>query len=234
VELTRQRELLERIIGFQNSGSDPMADAVMTQPADRYVRADHFQREQSVLFSSLPLVVGASDDVRSPGDFFADDLSGRPLLIVRGDDGVLRGFHNSCGHRGASVESRDTGCSRRFTCPYHAWSYDNLGVLVSIPNDDGFADLDRSTRSLVELPVEERHGLVWAVPNAGPNETIDVGSFLGWGFAPFTGGVLSYIDMVGTKDFVAECEKLAQECGPRFAPPALLRDMAAKGKGFYQ
>ena len=179
MELTRQRELLERIIGFQNSGSDPMADAVMTQPADRYVRADHFQREQSVLFSSLPLVVGASDDVRSPGDFFADDLSGRPLLIVRGDDGVLRGFHNSCGHRGASVESRDTGCSRRFTCPYHAWSYDNLGVLVSIPNDDGFADLDRSTRSLVELPVEERHGLVWAVPNAGPNETIDVGSFLG-------------------------------------------------------
>ena len=62
----------------------------------------------------------------------------------------------------------------------------------------------------------------------------DVGSILGWGFAPFTGGVLSYIDMVGTKAFVAECETLAKECGPRFAPPALLRDMAAKGKGFYQ
>ena len=62
----------------------------------------------------------------------------------------------------------------------------------------------------------------------------DVGSILGWGFAPFTGGVLSYIDMVGTKTFVAECEVLAEECGPRFAPPALLREMAAKGKGFYQ
>ncbi len=62
----------------------------------------------------------------------------------------------------------------------------------------------------------------------------DVGSILGWGFAPFTGGVLSYIDMVGAKAFVDECEALAEECGPRFTPPALLRDMAAKGKGFYQ
>ena len=73
----------------------------------------------------------------------------------------------------------------------------------------------------------------WEKDGVVPREA-DVGSILGWGFAPFTGGVLSYIDMVGTKDFVAECEKLAQECGPRFAPPALLRDMAAKGKGFYQ
>ncbi|MHA1536130.1 MAG: 3-hydroxyacyl-CoA dehydrogenase NAD-binding domain-containing protein [Alphaproteobacteria bacterium] len=62
----------------------------------------------------------------------------------------------------------------------------------------------------------------------------DVGSILGWGFAPFTGGVLSYIDMVGSKEFVAECDVLAQEFGPRFTPPALLREMAAKGKGFYQ
>ena len=61
----------------------------------------------------------------------------------------------------------------------------------------------------------------------------DVGSILGFGFAPFTGGALSYIDGLGAKRFVAICDKLAGECGPRFAVPALLRDMAAKGETFY-
>eukprot|EP01037_Dinobryon_pediforme_P007002 gene7002-7071_t len=61
----------------------------------------------------------------------------------------------------------------------------------------------------------------------------DVGSILGFGFAPFTGGTLSYIDGMGTKAFVALCEKLAAKHGARFAPNALLRDMAAKGETFY-
>ena len=61
----------------------------------------------------------------------------------------------------------------------------------------------------------------------------DVGSILGWGFAPFTGGVLSYVDMVGSKVFVAECEDLAKRVGDRFEPPALLRDMAKKDAAFY-
>jgi 3-hydroxyacyl-CoA dehydrogenase/enoyl-CoA hydratase/3-hydroxybutyryl-CoA epimerase len=61
----------------------------------------------------------------------------------------------------------------------------------------------------------------------------DVGSILGFGFAPFTGGTLSYIDMMGTKKFVAMCEKLAAKHGPRFAPSPLLTEMAAKGESFY-
>jgi 3-hydroxyacyl-CoA dehydrogenase/enoyl-CoA hydratase/3-hydroxybutyryl-CoA epimerase len=61
----------------------------------------------------------------------------------------------------------------------------------------------------------------------------DVGAILGWGFAPWTGGPLSLIDTVGASSFVATCDVLAAECGPRFSPPALLRDMAAKGETFY-
>lgn len=61
----------------------------------------------------------------------------------------------------------------------------------------------------------------------------DVGSIVGFGFAPFTGGTLSYIDFMGVKNFVALCDKLAAKHGPRFAPPQLLRDMAAKGETFY-
>ncbi|MDO9412480.1 MAG: 3-hydroxyacyl-CoA dehydrogenase NAD-binding domain-containing protein [Pseudolabrys sp.] len=61
----------------------------------------------------------------------------------------------------------------------------------------------------------------------------DVGSILGFGFAPFTGGTLSYIDMMGTKKFVALCKKLEAKFGPRFTPPKLLIEMAEKGETFY-
>ena len=61
----------------------------------------------------------------------------------------------------------------------------------------------------------------------------DVGSIMGWGFPPFRGGVLSLVDTIGIEDFVAECDRLAQAHGARFSPPKLLRDMAAKGEGFY-
>jgi 3-hydroxyacyl-CoA dehydrogenase/enoyl-CoA hydratase/3-hydroxybutyryl-CoA epimerase len=61
----------------------------------------------------------------------------------------------------------------------------------------------------------------------------DVGSILGFGFAPFSGGTLSYIDMMGTRAFVDLCKRLEKKCGPRFRPSKLLRDMAARGDTFY-
>lgn len=61
----------------------------------------------------------------------------------------------------------------------------------------------------------------------------DLGSIFGWGFPPFTGGTLSYIDGRGAERFVRDCDALAQKYGERFAPPPLLRDMAAKGERFH-
>lgn len=62
----------------------------------------------------------------------------------------------------------------------------------------------------------------------------DVGSILGWGFAPFMGGTISQIHTVGVAPFVDECRKLAKAHGERFAPPKLLLDMAKKGEAFYE
>jgi 3-hydroxyacyl-CoA dehydrogenase / enoyl-CoA hydratase / 3-hydroxybutyryl-CoA epimerase len=62
----------------------------------------------------------------------------------------------------------------------------------------------------------------------------DVGSILGWGFAPYSGGTLSYIDMMGTKIFVELCERLAQKHGPRFKPGKLLIEMARTNDQFYR
>jgi 3-hydroxyacyl-CoA dehydrogenase / enoyl-CoA hydratase / 3-hydroxybutyryl-CoA epimerase len=62
----------------------------------------------------------------------------------------------------------------------------------------------------------------------------DVGSILGFGYAPYAGGTLSYIDMMGTKRFVELCKKLEKKYGARFKPSKLLTDMAAKGDTFYR
>jgi 3-hydroxyacyl-CoA dehydrogenase/enoyl-CoA hydratase/3-hydroxybutyryl-CoA epimerase len=99
--------------------------------------------------------------------------------------------------------------------------------------------LDPDTLDVEEL--KQRFLVVQAVEAArtvedhvivDPREA-DVGSILGFGFAPFTGGALSYIDFMGTKKFVELCHKLEAKYGSRFTPPKLLEEMAAKGETFY-
>ncbi len=64
-------------------------------------------------------------------------------------------------------------------------------------------------------------------------ESGDVGAIFGWGFAPWSGGPLSFIDTIGAENFVQEADRLSQAYGDRFAPPQILRDMAANGDCFY-
>jgi 3-hydroxyacyl-CoA dehydrogenase / enoyl-CoA hydratase / 3-hydroxybutyryl-CoA epimerase len=111
----------------------------------------------------------------------------------------------------------------------------------------GLADLlpKKLTREQVEaIDVEEIKQRVLAVQAVEAARTFeeevvtdvreaDVGSILGWGFAPFTGGTLSYIDMMGTKKFVELCRRLEKKYGARFAPPKLLIEMAEKDQTFY-
>jgi 3-hydroxyacyl-CoA dehydrogenase / enoyl-CoA hydratase / 3-hydroxybutyryl-CoA epimerase len=100
-------------------------------------------------------------------------------------------------------------------------------------------NLDPDTLSVEEL--KQRFLVVQAVEAARTVEDnvvtdmreADVGSILGFGFAPFTGGTLSYIDFMGTKKFVELCHKFEAKYGSRFTPPKLLVEMAAKGETFY-
>jgi len=108
----------------------------------------------------------------------------------------------------------------------------------------GLADLAHTHKDIDDVDVEElkkrflyiqaleaarcfEEGVVTDVRDA------DVGAIIGWGFAPWSGGPLSLIDMVGVKTFVETCDTLAQKYGERFKPNKLLRDMAGKGDSFY-
>jgi len=65
-------------------------------------------------------------------------------------------------------------------------------------------------------------------------QSADLGAIFGWGFAPWTGGPMSYIDTIGVDSFVRKAESLAQKYGARFAPPAKFREMAEKKETLYK
>jgi 3-hydroxyacyl-CoA dehydrogenase / enoyl-CoA hydratase / 3-hydroxybutyryl-CoA epimerase len=121
------------------------------------------------------------------------------------------------------------------------YDYPAQGQKTLWPGLDAFQQtkLDPDTINIVEL--KQRFLVTQAIEAAraiqdrvvtDPREA-DVGSIIGFGFAPFTGGTLSYIDGMGAANFVALCEKLQQKCGERFAPPQILVDMASAHETFY-
>lgn len=167
-------ELLERLRANVDSGLPDMCDAPMKVPASAYADADQYVTEIDEIFLRVPLLVALGCDIREPGDYITFEIAGRPIIVVRGDDGTVRTLLNICRHRGARLTEEHCGSARRFTCPYHAWSYDNRGALVGVPGDDSFGDLD--VHGLLELPTEERHGAVFA--SLDPEATLDLDSWL--------------------------------------------------------
>jgi 3-hydroxyacyl-CoA dehydrogenase/enoyl-CoA hydratase/3-hydroxybutyryl-CoA epimerase len=106
-----------------------------------------------------------------------------------------------------------------------------LGEIYPPKSGDDFSVPELKQRLLAVQALEAARTVEEGVIT-DPREA-DVGSILGFGFAPFTGGTLSYIDGLGAAAFVEMCDGLAKKHGERFRPNALLRDMAAKGESFY-
>jgi 3-hydroxyacyl-CoA dehydrogenase/enoyl-CoA hydratase/3-hydroxybutyryl-CoA epimerase len=106
-----------------------------------------------------------------------------------------------------------------------------LAEIAPPKSGDDFSVTELKQRLLVTQALEAARTVEEGVVT-DPREA-DVGSILGFGFAPYTGGTLSYIDGMGAKEFVALAERLAEKHGVRFRPNALLKEMAAKGESFY-
>jgi len=98
-------------------------------------------------------------------------------LATRDREGHFHAFLNVCRHRGTVVENDPRGKKNLFSCPFHAWGYSNAGELVAVPKEDHFGSVDRSCNGLVELPAQEKHGLLWVHPD--PQGTLDLDSALG-------------------------------------------------------
>ena len=177
VDRESELKLIEEIGDLLAGGTTSMAAEVAHVSAEDLVGDARAQREREVLFRRYPQVVAPAAAVPSPGDFITEIVGGLPLLIVRDTEGVVRAMLNACRHRGNKVTSKASGNQRTFVCEYHAWTYDQQGACKSFVDRKGFEGLERSDFGLVTYPTEERHGLIWMLPD--PQGELDVERFLG-------------------------------------------------------
>jgi phenylpropionate dioxygenase-like ring-hydroxylating dioxygenase large terminal subunit len=163
---------------LHTTGTTTLAPTTFRQASAVYVDPGHSRKEQASLFDRLPLVVAFSSELAEPTAFVSRQAAGTPVLVARQPDGGVRAFLNSCRHRGTEVVwGEQVGCARRFTCPYHGWTYGTDGRLLGITTQDGFPDLDRDAHGLVEVACAERHGMVFVARR--PGVPIDLDDFLG-------------------------------------------------------
>jgi Rieske 2Fe-2S family protein len=118
-------------------------------PAEAYFDPRQYERELQRIWYRNWIYVCRSTEVGQPRAYLAVEVGDQRLLLVRDDSGVLRGFHNTCRHRGAALcrETRGTLRSGAIVCPYHAWTYDLRGELQrtsSKRHGEGFVEADFS------------------------------------------------------------------------------------------
>lgn len=158
------------------SGRIEQTPEVMRIPAKLYHDPERWQQEMDRVFRRVPLMLAMSCELKKPGDFKALEVMGVPVLMVRNASGDVRAYVNSCSHRGAVIVTEASGNRKRFTCPYHAWTYDHSGALVSVYAEKDFGQIDKSCHGLTSLPVGERAGMIWV--NLDPNSKLDIDTFL--------------------------------------------------------
>ena len=116
---------------------------VSTEP---YYSEAHYELEKQRLFRRTWLSIGRVEQVAEPGDYFVFDLAvaDTSILVVRGEDNQIRGFHNMCSHRGNKLVWEEKGSSMAFPCRLHGWTYLTDGSLRSVPDENMFYDLDKT------------------------------------------------------------------------------------------
>ena len=143
------------------SGTRQSLEQATGLPPVAYTGDDFFEVERRRLFGRAWVAVASAAEVADPGRVLVRSVGGTSVLITQGRDGVLRGFVNSCRHRGTELAAEDCTVSRTIRCPYHRWGYALDGSLVSTPLFDEVPRPDFDPAELSLLPVRaETWGLV--------------------------------------------------------------------------
>jgi choline monooxygenase len=191
---------LERVIDSYDAGR-PL-DEAWTIPASWYVdpRVAHLERQ--TVFSSSWQMIGRSDQVAGPGQFVTAEIAGEPIVAVRGNDGVLRGFFNVCRHHAAAVETRLEGKTHLLRCPYHGWTYSLQGELKGTPDFQGVCGFEKSESGLVPVAVNEWEGFVFVrLSPEGPS----LSEFMGPLIEQFRPMNLSGLHFVERRRYAFDC-----------------------------
>ncbi|MFT4582729.1 MAG: phenylpropionate dioxygenase-like ring-hydroxylating dioxygenase large terminal subunit [Gammaproteobacteria bacterium] len=168
---SEQIALGEQLFEYIESKTTALGTEIYRQPVSEYTCSVQAAAEKQRFFRDSLLCVGLSARLPNSGSYFTDSLSGVPILLTRGSDGIVRGFMNVCRHRGSAVAT-DCGNARSFICPYHAWTYDLKGQLIGRPEDQSFEGMDRQSHGLTRLYVVESNGMLWVCPTPGKSEDL--------------------------------------------------------------
>ncbi|MBN8840126.1 MAG: aromatic ring-hydroxylating dioxygenase subunit alpha [Sphingomonadales bacterium] len=138
---------------------DPDAD--FSLPGWIYTDREFYDVEMArVIRPSWQIVCHESDLARS-GDWRTIGYLGEQLVVLRGEDGAIRGFHNVCRHRAMRIVEGDAGCAKKLVCPYHAWAYELDGRLSGVPMKRDYPALRLEDNGLVPVEVSTWRGFVF-------------------------------------------------------------------------
>jgi phenylpropionate dioxygenase-like ring-hydroxylating dioxygenase large terminal subunit len=130
-------------------------------PGWLYRDPEYFEVEMERLIRPSWQIVCHESDIDAPGGWRTLEYLGESVLVVRGDDGAVRAFSNTCRHRGSRVVSGEAGCAKRLTCPYHAWTYALDGRLIGVPRKSDYPGLDTAQLGLVPVDLERWRGFLF-------------------------------------------------------------------------
>lgn len=136
-------------------------------PFAAYAHADVWNIESEQLFRQEWVFVCCEQELPNSGDYFAFQLAGEALIIIRGKDGQLRALSNNCRHRGTPLLpvgfgqlGKDTKSDKYIVCPYHAWAYETDGALKAAPLT-GKVKVDKQSHCLPEFNLQSWNGLLF-------------------------------------------------------------------------
>ena len=151
----------------------PGGPLARTLPGRFYHDPAIWQLEQERLFGRLWVAVGRADQLPAAGHYRTVRVGDESVLVVRGEDRVLRAFLNVCRHRGAQLCPAGHGQTRTLQCRYHAWTYGLDGRLLRAPGLQDAPDFDRGAFGLVPVALDTWEGLVWVSLAADPPPVAD-------------------------------------------------------------
>lgn len=130
--------------------------------ADVYRDADRYEAERRAVLRRSWLIAGRSSELPSEGDWILYEGHGETVVVARQPNGSVAAFHNVCQHRGARLTRGEaSGCTRRFTCPWHGWVYDTTGDLVGVPERQDFEPEHLEGLRSPLVAADEWGGWVW-------------------------------------------------------------------------
>ncbi len=131
-----------------------------TLPSNFYTNEDFFRFEKEIIFQNEWQYAGHISQLVKPGDFFLLEAAGNPLIVIKDDDGLIRGFYNVCRHRGGPLAFEDGNC-KMLQCKYHGWTYKLDGSLRGVPRFDRVDLFDKKDYGLIPVEIDFWEGLIF-------------------------------------------------------------------------